>query len=194
VIVSRKGPKEEIMRVPRSLVVPIIALVVFSSTVGFAQDTPAAPQPSAEHKVLEEWVGSWAGSGEMKPGPFGPGGTMTWTEDCSWFGEGKFHVVCKSEGSGPMGPSIGLGILGYHPDKKVYTHYGVDSTGWAGLSEGTRSGDSWKFTNKDTMGGKTYHGRFEITMVSAKEMRFSWEMSEDGKNWIEMMAGTSKKK
>ena len=44
------------------------------------------PGPTAEHKLLAKWVGNWSGEGEMKPGPFGPGGKMTWTEECDWFG------------------------------------------------------------------------------------------------------------
>ena len=119
---------------------------------------------------------------------------MTWTEDCSWFGEAGFHVVCKSKGTGPMGPTKGLGIIGYNPEKKVYTHYGVDTGGWAGLSEGTLTGDAWTFSSSDTMDGKTYHSRFIMKMESPTRMAFQWEMSEDGTNWTVMMEGVTEKK
>jgi len=171
-----------------------ITLALVSIPVAFAEEPPEAPQPTAEHKALEMWLGSWSGSGEMKPGPFGPGGPMKWTEDCSWFAGAEFNVVCKSKGDGAMGPMQGLGIIGYHPDKKVYTHYGVDNNGWAGYSEGTRSGDSWTFESTDTMEGMTFHSRFTMKMTSPTEMTFSWEMSEDGKTWAVMMDGTSKKR
>jgi hypothetical protein len=152
------------------------------------------PQPTAEHEVLGMWVGHWSGSGEMKPGPFGPGGPMQWTEDCSWFGGSKFHVVCKSKGTGPMGPTKGLGIMGYDPGKKVYTHYGIDSSGWTGHSDGTRSGDTWTFRTTETMEGQTYHTRFTMTMETPTDMTFTWEMSEDGKTWTSVFEGTSEKK
>jgi len=67
------------MRIISSLV--IVALALFSTAIGFAEEPSGPPQPTAEHKVLDKFVGSWAGSGELKPGPFGPGGQMTWTED-----------------------------------------------------------------------------------------------------------------
>jgi len=179
------------MRNPGSIVAITLALVW--TPVAFAEEAIEAPQPTAEHKELEVWIGSWSGSGEMKPGPFGPGGPMKWTEDCSWFAGGEFHVVCKSKGDGPMGPMKGLGIIGYNPEKKVYTHYGVDNNGWAGFSEGTRSGERWTFESSETMEGKTYHSRFTMMMSSQTAMAFTWEMSEDGKTWTTMMDGTSKK-
>jgi hypothetical protein len=130
----------------------------------------------------------------MKAGPFGPGGPMEWTETCSWFGGAKFNVVCKSKGTSPMGPMQGLGISGYNPAKKVYTHFGIDTLGWMGHAEGTRSGDNWTFSSTETMEGKTFHSRFTIAMKSSTEMAFTWAMSEDGENWMAMMEGTSKKK
>ena len=43
------------------------------------------------------------------------------------------------------------------------------------------------------MEGKTFHSRFK-KMGEAGKMTFVWEMSEDGKNWMTMMDGTSNKK
>ncbi len=180
------------MRILRSVVLITVAALLIG--VGLAED-PAGPlEPTPEHKKLEMWVGSWTGSGEMKSGPFGPGGPMNWTEECSWFGGAGFNVVCKSKGTGPTGPKKGLGIMGYDPEKKVYTHYGVDTGGWMGLSEGTLSGENWTFRSEETMDGKTYHGRFTMQMESPTRMTFQWEMSEDGTNWTVMMEGVTEKK
>jgi hypothetical protein len=170
-----------------------VVLIVVAAAFAVAEE-PAAPQPTAEHRALEAWTGSWSGKGEMKPGPFGPGGPMSWSEDCSWFEGGGFHVVCRTQGTSPMGPMKGLGIVGYNAEKKVYTHYGVDSTGWSGYSEGTRTGDTWTFQSKEMMGGMTYHSRFNMTMTSPTTMTFNWEMSEDGSKWTVMMDGTTSKK
>jgi hypothetical protein len=152
------------------------------------------PEPTAEHKLLAKWVGTWSGEGELKPGPLGPGGKMTWTEECEWFGGTEFAVVCKSHGDGAMGPSKGLGIISYNAGKKVFTHYGVDNNGWGSYAEGTRSGDEWAFQAKEMMGDKVYHSRFEVKLASPTQMDFVWEMSEDGKTWIAMMDGKSTKK
>src|ERR687894_2577906 len=87
------------------------ALTIGSIQVAAAQGQQP-PKPGPEHKRLGFFVGTWKGEGEMKPGPMGPGGKMTSTDTCEWF-EGRFAVVCRYEGKGPMGPSKGLGILGY---------------------------------------------------------------------------------
>lgn len=169
------------------------ASLILVAVVAFAEE-PAAPQPTAEHQALESWTGSWSGEGELKPGPFGAGGPVSWTEECSWFEGGGFHVVCRSQGTGPMGPMKGLGIIGYNPGKMVYTHYGVDSTGWSGFSEGTRNGDTWTFHSEEMMDGATYRSRFIMTMTSAETMTFSWAISEDGSEWTVLMDGISTKK
>ena len=61
---------------------------------------------------------------------------------------------------------VGLGIIGYNPGKKVYTHYGVDNNGWSGYAEGKRSGDSWTYKSTETVEGNTYHTRFTIKVES----------------------------
>jgi len=179
------------MRAPGTMLGMV--MVVMFAAVAAAQE-PAAPQPTAEHKALEAWVGTWSGQGEMKPGPFGPGGPMSWTEECSWFEGGGFHVICRSQGTSAMGPMKGLGIIGYNAEKKVYTHYGVDSTGWSGFAEGSREGDTWTFQSKEMMGGTTFHSRATMTMTSPTTMSFSWGVSEDGSTWTVMMEGTTTKR
>ena len=158
-----------------------------------AQEAPM-PQPTAEHEVLGTWVGEWSGEGEMKPGPFGEGGPMTWSEQCTWFEGGRFHVICRSQGSGFMGPVTGLGIIGYNPGKQVYTQYGVDSNGWSAYAEGTRSGDTWVFRSQEVMGDTVYQTRATMTMTSPDTLTFAWEISEDGENWTLLMDGTSSRK
>ena len=105
-----------------------------------------------------------------------------------------FHVFCESKGSGPTGPTQGIGIMGYNAQKKVYTHYGIDSDGWSGGGEGTRSGDSWTFLSAEMMGGKTLHGRYTMTFASPTRVSFKYEMSEDGKSWTLMMEGVTERK
>jgi hypothetical protein len=170
----------------------MLAIVVMAMSVALAvAEEPAAPQPTAEHQALEAWIGSWSGQGELKPGPFGPGGPMSWTEECSWFEGGGFHVICRSQGTGPMGATKGLGIIGYHSEKKVYTHYGVDSSGWSGYAEGARTGDTWTFQSREVMGGTSFESRAIMTMTSPSTMSFSWAVSEDGSTWTVLMDGTT---
>jgi hypothetical protein len=177
----------------RTVTMVLVGILLLLEPAAVFAEEPAAPQPTAEHEALEMWVGSWSGEGELKPGPFGPGGPMKWTENCSWFENGNFHVICRSEGTSPMGEMKGLGIVGYNPAKQVYTHYGVDSTGWSGYSEGTKSGDTWTFRSQEMIGGTTYHTKMVMTMSSPDTTTFTWEMSEDGSSWTVLMSGTNTK-
>jgi hypothetical protein len=170
-----------------------LALVLLLASVGFAQEPPETPQPTPEHKELAMWVGDWKGSGEMEPGPFGPGGSMEWTENCSWFSENHLHIVCASKGDGPMGPMKGLAIIGYDAVKKVYTHYGVDSSGWSDLSEGVHVGSEWIFKSEMMVEGNKYHSRFTMNVQSPSKMTFAWEVSADEQDWVTLMDGTSTK-
>jgi hypothetical protein len=173
-------------------IAPLLLVVVGVGAVIAADTTPQAPKPGPEHERLQRFTGKWTGKGELKPGPFGPGGQMTWTETAEWF-PGGFHVIAKSDGDGPMGPSKGLSILGYNSEEKVYTFYGVDSMGWADYAKGTIQGKLWTFTSESKMGGKTYHSRFTIDEVSDSKNKFKWDLSEDGKTWTTMMEGESTK-
>jgi Protein of unknown function (DUF1579) len=102
----------------------LAALIVLSAAgveVGVAQ----APKPGPEHARLGYFVGKWSSEGEIKPGPMGPGGKTKSTDTCEWF-EGRFSVICRAEGTTPMGPTKNIGILGYSTEEKVYTYYGVE--------------------------------------------------------------------
>jgi hypothetical protein len=170
-----------------------VCAIVLAAALASAEE-PQMPQPTAEHEALEMWVGNWSGEGEMKPGLFGPGGPMSWSEECTWFEGSKFHVVCRSEGTSPMGTVKGLGIVGYNPGKQVYTHYGVDNNGWSAYAEGTRTGDTWTYLSEEMMGGQKYDTRATMTMTSPDTVEFTWEMSEDGETWTLLMDGTSTRK
>jgi len=133
-------------------------------------------------------VGKWAHTGEMKPGPMGPGGKMSWTDTCEWF-EGGFAVVCRSEGKGPMGPMKGIGILGYSPEEKVYTYFGADNSPMAMTSvpKGTVQGDTWTYHDEGVMGGQKFKTRVTIKQVSPTEQTFTMEMQGADGKWMPMM-------
>jgi hypothetical protein len=155
---------------------------------------PQAPKPGPEHERLGVFVGNWTSEGSMKPSPFGPGGKTTGSDHCAWF-EGKFAVVCHNQGTSPMGPMKGLGIMSYSAEDKAYTYYGTDSSGMtmATVAKGTIEGDTWTYYDESKMGGKTVKGRYVMRVLSPTSYAFKWEMQGDDGQWLTVMEGKSTK-
>jgi hypothetical protein len=175
----------------------LLAAFIVVSAAGVqlaAAQAPQAPKPGPEHKRLGYFVGKWTTEGEMKPGPMGPGGKMKSTDSCEWF-EGQFSVVCRSEGTSPMGPTKNIGILGYSPEEKVYTYYGVDNSNMtmASVPRGTVRGDTWTYTDESTWGGQKVKSRVTIKELSPTKYTFKMEaQGADGK-WAPMVESTTTK-
>jgi len=122
-----------------------------------------------------------------------PTGKFKGKDRCEWF-EGKFAVICHSDGSGPMGEVKGLGILGYDPMTKIYTYYSVDSTGMTmtTVPRGKVDGKTWTYNDQAEMGGMTIKSRFIMVETSATSYTFKWEIEgEDG--WKTVMDGVARK-
>lgn len=167
------------------------ALACVSASLA-AQAPPAKPGP--EHEKLGYFVGKWTSEGELKPSPFGPAGKMTMTDTCSWF-EGKFVVLCHSEGKGPMGQVKGVSIMGYSNEEKVYTYYGADSMGMVAstVPRGTVQGDTWTYTDESMMGGQKVKSRFTMKVQSPTVYTFSWETQGPDGKWVSVMEGKATK-
>jgi Protein of unknown function (DUF1579) len=164
-------------------------LVVLLGSSGLAQ--PPAPKPGPEHKAMGYFVGKWTGEADVKPGPLGPGGKMTSSDTCEWFGDG-FHVVCRGDAKGATGPMKTMGILSYGNDKS-YKFYGLDSMGMAELSNGTKAGNTWTFSADSTFGGQTFKSRYTIVETSPTSYTFKWESSADGTKWATLVEGKASK-
>ena len=159
-----------------------------------AAQAPQAPKPGPEQARLGYFVGKWKTEGEMKPGPMGPGGKMTGTDTCEWY-EGHFSVVCRSEGTGPWGPTKSIGILGYSTEEKAYTYYGVDNSPMtmSTVPKGTLQGKTWSYTDESMMGGKKVKSRVTINEVSPTEYTFKMELQGADGKWAPMMESKSSK-
>jgi len=159
-----------------------------------AEQAAGPPRPSAEHQKLGYFVGNWKSEGVVKENPFMPAGKMTGADRCEWF-EGGFAVVCSSEGSGPMGPMKGLGIMGYNAEEKVYVYYGLDNSGMimTTVPRGTVTGADWVYEDESTMGGKQIKSRYALTQTSPTEYTFRWQMADDKGAWVTLMEGVSRK-
>ena len=172
------------MRRPFRLLTAFAVLLAAGPQVAAGQ----APKPGPEHARLGYFVGKWKAEGDVKPGPMGPGGKMTSNDTCEWF-EGKFSVICRYEGSSPMGPSKGIGILGYSTEEKVYTYYAGDNTtmAMASVPKGTVRGDTWTYTDEATFGGQKVKSRVTIKEVSPTSHTFKLEIQGPGGKWMPMV-------
>jgi hypothetical protein len=175
-------------------VVGTCALVSGVGSEFAAAQAPQLPKPGPEHARLGYFVGKWNAEGELKPGPMGPGGKFTSSDTCEWF-EGRYSVICRSEGKMPMGPSKSLGILGYNTEEKVYTYYGVENTSMtmASVPRGTLRGDTWTYTDEGMMAGKKVKTRVVIKELSPTSYTFRMDMQGPDGKWAPMMESKNTK-
>jgi uncharacterized protein DUF1579 len=164
-----------------SLVVGCLACLV---SVVAAQNQRQAPQPSAELRKLEYFVGSTTSDGTMTLGP--TKGTFAAKDHAQWM-NGGFFVENRSEFTTPFGPGTLLEILGYDAARKVYTHDSYSSAGTHISSTGTVDGDTWTWTGTD---GRSRH---TIKVLSPSTFSFKTEISQDGKAWVTLSEGTGTK-
>ena len=168
----------------------MVGILLFA-TAAFAQMGPAKPGP--EHQKLNYFVGNWTSEGDLKPGPMGPGGKVTMSEDSQWM-EGGFFVVIRTKWkSAAMGDGSGIAFMGYDPQEKAYTYDEFNSQGEAVHSKGTVEGDTWTWTNDMKMGPQTMKGRFTMKIVSPTSYTYKYEMSPDGAKWDVVVEGKDTK-
>jgi hypothetical protein len=181
------------MRNRISSLVLLAAIFLALSGVVLAE-APAAMKPGPEHQKLSYFVGKWVGEGTMAASPFGPAGKITSKEDCEWF-EGNFAIVCKSQGTSPAGPGRSLGILSYSPEEKVYTYYGLESSGMTSttVARGTVTGNTWTYSDEAMMGGKKIKSRYVMKTLSPTSYEFKWETQGDKGQWTTVLSGKSTK-
>ena len=166
----------------------VIAFVAVST-----QAQMPMPKPAPEVSKLDYLAGDWISEGDMKPGPMGPGGKITSTDQVKWM-EGKFFIVMDSKFKGAMGDGTALAVMGFDPDKKVYTYNEYNSMGQVNHSEGTITGDTWNWTSDENIGGQTFKGRYTMKVLSPTAYSFKYEVSQDGTSWTTVMDGKSTKK
>lgn len=171
-------------------------LILATILAGFAVSVRAqapAPTPAPELKKADYFVGKWKTDGEAKPGPMGPGGKMTMTEESAWM-DGNFFLVSHSKFDAPgIGSGSGISFMGYNADQKVYTYDEFNSMGEAEHSTGTLDGDTWTWLGEQKMGAQTMKGRFTMKISSPTSYTFKYEMSPDGTTWTTVMDGTATK-
>jgi hypothetical protein len=175
------------------LVASVVVSLVIVQLIAAAQAPPAS-KPGPEHQRLAYFVGKWTTEGDMKASPMGPGGKISSTDACEWF-EGRYAVICHSEGKTPMGASKSIGIISYSSEEKVYTYYAVDNSNMTMTSvpRGTVQGDTWTYTDESMMGGKKVKTRVTIKELPPTAYTFRMELQGADGKWAPMMESKSTK-
>jgi hypothetical protein len=171
----------------------VFALFLVVVAVSAVAQMPPPAKPAPELARLDYLAGKWTTEGEMKPGPMGPGGKITSDDEAHWQ-DGKFFLVLQGKFKGAMGDGSSLALMGYNPDKKVYTYNEFNSMGQATKAEGTVDGKTWTWTSDENFGGQAFKGRYSMTEVTPTSYTYKYEMSQDGQNWTLVMDGKSTKK
>src|SRR5215470_493176 len=169
-----------------------IVLVMMLVSAAFAQGPPK-PTPAPELKKLDYFVGTWKSTGELKPGPTGPGGKFTSTERNEWM-PGHFFLVTRGDSSGVIGHVIETAYFGYNAEDKNYTYDAFNSMGEAEHFKGNVEGDTWTGTSTEKMGGQTMKARFILTVASPTSYTFKFEIApENSSNYTTVVEGKSTK-
>jgi hypothetical protein len=170
---------------------PLLLLLSSFVLTGSAQSQTDMPKPGPEVKKIEYFAGDWSVDGEIKPGPYGPGGKFQGTSHGEWM-DGGFFLVMHTKTTAPFNMTS-TAYMGYHPEKKKYIYNEFNSMGEAEAALGTVEGDTWTWLDENEIGGKTVHGRYTSKIVSPTSYKFKYEMTMDGTTWNTIMEGTASK-
>lgn len=167
--------------------------VVVLGALGTAQTTP--PQPAPELKKLDFLTGNWTAEGDIKPNPAMPSGTKFSTTISAEWMEGNYFLVEHSDiAFTGMGTMKELAVLGYDPERKVYTYTAFNSMGQQEAATGKLDGDTWTWLSDEHIGEMTMKGRYTMKVLSPTSYAMKFELSQDGTNWTTGMEGKSTKK
>ena len=170
----------------------LVAVMFVAAAAALAQNPPAQ-KPGPELEKIKYFVGTWKTTGDLKPGPMGPGGKFTDTTHAEWM-PGGFFIQMHSNGEmAGMGKMTSSAFMGYNTEDKVYTYDEFSSTGERVSARGTLEGDTWTWTNEEKMMGKTMKGRFTEKMTSPTSYDFKFEMSMEGSPFETVMEGKATK-
>jgi hypothetical protein len=162
---------------------------------GFAVSVRAQTElakPAPELRKLDYFAGTWRAEGDVKPGPMGPGGKFTGTNEVQWM-DGGFFLVTHSEFNGAMGKGSETAYMGYDSNDKMYTYDSFNTLGEADHAKGKLEGDTWTWLSETRMGPQTIKGRLTLKMLSATAYSFKFETSTDGAAWNTLLQGKDTK-
>lgn len=139
------------------------------------------PQPTAEHRRLEEIEGDWEGEERMYPSPWDPAGGTATGRIKSRVALNGFALIndYEQERDGKVTFS-GHGIFTYNPGEKSYTLVWVDCMGAPPeIFKGQFEGEILRLAH----GGPGMHVRLAYDVSDPGYLSTSMEMSQEGGVW-----------
>jgi mannose-6-phosphate isomerase-like protein (cupin superfamily) len=164
------------MSVPQRLL--SFLLVCASSVIAARAQSQTTPSP--EVKKLAVMVGKFTVEDELKAGFMGPNSPamkFSGTDDCRWTADG-FAVVCETVLYRPGKKYSETSFVYYDPTSKTYRYHAVDSSGGVEDKTGTVSTNVWTWLGASVFGGKVYHTRYTMKVVSADSYEYTDESGE----------------
>ena len=173
----------------RTLLV-LSAQLLLCTAATLAQGRSAPPDMGSAVKKLSVFVGKWAASGEIKPGPMGPGGKMPIVRSCDWTYD-RIGILCHETDTIPGMVKVShVLLMSYDTDAGDYVLFNASNMGHIWICRGTVKGDVWTWTGEHTMGGHTMHLRLRQKWTSKDSFDFQ---DEDGPDASSMTITTSGK-
>lgn len=166
----------------KAILAAALIIVVGHATLTRAQSSsPAQASPSAQmHGEQGYFVGTWTLSGETKASPFGPGGKkFTASEKLEWM-PGEFFLVAHSYDQNKW---VGLTIIAYDENAKVFTHTSYSASGDVEVMKGTAQGDTVIWSADSKVKGRPVRERMTIKKVSPVLYTFTFEIAPDPGDW-----------
>jgi hypothetical protein len=154
----------------------LVAALLVVGLTGTSSAQLAPPGP--EHARLDTFAGRWAIEGESE------GGKVILTETCEWF-PGRFHLICRREGTGPRGTVAGQSIMTWDSSAKTYAMSMINSNGATVLVHGTPADNVWTWNGTLNIAGQALKVRLTTTSQSPSAYTFVAEGSIDGK-WVSL--------
>ena len=162
-----------------------------------AQEFPQFPQPTDEHKWLEQFAGNWATTAKSEEAPGVPAMTCEGTIKSRMLG--GFFVVNEMKNKDDGKEIEAIQTIGYDPQKKKYIGTYVDSMmSHMWIYEGTVD-ETGKILTLEAEGpnmmepGKTAMFRDIYEFKSKDEIVATAQYQDAEGNWVTMMKGTSKR-
>ena len=175
----------------------VLCTCVLAATAGAqsaAAQAPQTPKPGPEHERLGYFVGKWTGRGRDEAGS---DGARRKDDDDRQLRvvRGTLQRDLPLGGQTPMGASKSIGILGYSPEEKVYTYYGVDNTNMtmASVPKGTVQGDTWTYNDEGMMGGQKMKTARHHQGALTEAYSFRMETQGPDGKWVTAMESKNTK-